>query len=167
MSLRYKCMPRRAICILQLPLLLNLFVLQWMILLLLQAVISAKKRLQSHWKGLIAVIETNRLHQICTLQVKQYVNPWPCAQWGDEKDLSTICVMASSRNQVTTVTPTINCKICCAFVQVRELRNLLKQKRFEKIKGVQALATYELQGKSKILQYITQYIQTLFFVHPM
>ena len=38
-------------------------------------------------------------HLILFLQVQRYVDPWPEAQWGGE-DLSTICVMASSRSQV-------------------------------------------------------------------
>ena len=36
--------------------------------------------------------------------MQHYVDPWPVAQW-ENKDLSTICVMASSRNQVTCLPP--------------------------------------------------------------
>ena len=32
-------------------------------------------------------------------QVQFYVDPWPEAQWG-HRDLSSICVMASSKSQV-------------------------------------------------------------------
>ncbi|XP_065917904.1 3'-5' exoribonuclease HELZ2-like isoform X2 [Dysidea avara] len=60
-------------------------------------------------------------------QVKQYINPWPAAQWG-YKDYSTICVMASSKSQV------------------RLMRKLLKTD-FKSIKGIHILATYELQGR--------------------
>ena len=34
------------------------------------------------------------------MQVQRYIDPWPEAQWG-KRDLSSICVMASSRSQVT------------------------------------------------------------------
>ena len=39
------------------------------------------------------------IHKSILRQVQCYVDPWPEAQWGD-RDLSSICVMASSTSQV-------------------------------------------------------------------
>ena len=39
------------------------------------------------------------IHKFILLQVQRFVDPWPEAQWG-ERDLSSICVMASSKSQV-------------------------------------------------------------------
>ncbi|XP_065917898.1 3'-5' exoribonuclease HELZ2-like isoform X3 [Dysidea avara] len=60
-------------------------------------------------------------------QVRNYINPWP-VEW-DERFLSTVCVVASSRNQV------------------RMLRKLLNRPNFKEIKGIKTSTTYELQGR--------------------
>ncbi|XP_065917902.1 3'-5' exoribonuclease HELZ2-like isoform X2 [Dysidea avara] len=61
-------------------------------------------------------------------QIQRYVDPWPTTQWG-KKNLSTICAMASSRNQA------------------RCMRKMLNQQDFKNIKDIQTLATFELQGR--------------------
>ena len=62
---------------------------------------------------LVSCIFLSTTTQLLCMQVKCYVDAWPTIKWG-KKDISTVCVIASSRSQVNECHNSF-CSIICGL----------------------------------------------------